>query len=67
MQRPWDGGKPAIFERYQGAWSGLGRDRRRMVGDEAGEEAGDSIVQDLVGHGSANSSPGAKSSPLPFL
>ena len=29
-----------------------------MVADEAGEEAGDATAQDLVGHGSANPSPG---------
>lgn len=36
----------------------MGRDGRRMVADEAGEEAGDATAQDLVGHGSANPSPG---------
>ena len=36
----------------------MGRDGRRMVADEAGEEAGDATAQDLVGHGSAKPSPG---------
>ena len=44
----------------------MDRDRRRMVGDEAGEEAGDATAQDLVGQGSANPSRG-QTQPTAFL